>query len=79
MPRPRFWTQEETDKLERLFDEKHSIPMMCKKMGMTKNMVVGKLHRMKLRGSIHTEVESKYLFPDMIEHVQLPPRDWSPN
>ena len=42
------WTDERVDDLMRLWDEGHSASYIGKMLGVTKNAVVGKAHRLKL-------------------------------
>jgi len=48
-----FWTQENTDQMVKLYLDGHSATEIAKAIGApTRNMICGKIHRMKLRGVI---------------------------
>lgn len=50
-----FWTQERTDQMVKLYQEGHSALEISKLIGApTRNMICGKLHRLKKRGAINT-------------------------
>jgi hypothetical protein len=50
-----FWTQERTDQMVRLYQEGHSALEISKLIGApTRNMICGKLHRLKKQGAINT-------------------------
>ena len=50
-----FWTQERTDLMVKLYQEGHSALEIAKLIGApTRNMICGKLHRLKKRGAINT-------------------------
>ncbi len=50
-----FWTQERTDLMVKLYQEGHSALEISKLIGApTRNMICGKLHRLKKRGAINT-------------------------
>ena len=50
-----FWTQERTDLMVKLYQEGHSATEIARIIGApTRNMICGKIHRMKLRGAIDT-------------------------
>jgi len=50
-----FWTQENTDQIVKLYLDGHSATEIARIIGApTRNMICGKIHRMKLRGAIDT-------------------------
>ena len=50
-----FWTQERTDLMVKLYQDGHSATEIARTIGApTRNMICGKIHRMKLRGAIDT-------------------------
>ncbi len=80
MIHPLAWSLENEEKLQQLYHQGYAISMMMTKLDMTKNKIVGKLHRMGLRGAPNlTSTDNQTTFPHMILNLQLPPKDWSPS
>jgi GcrA cell cycle regulator len=51
------WTEERVSELKKLWAEGHSASQIAKKLGaVTRNAVIGKVHRLGLSGPAHTQI-----------------------